>query len=226
MKLGIHQSQYIPWPPYFRKIALSDKFVILDHVQFQKNGVQNRNKLRNKNGDFWLTIPVKSSLEESINCKEVADHKWKRKHFQSISQSYSKCPFWKELKDDIEQIYSTESIKLNDINIAFTKFILDKLEIDTEIIISSNEGFLGKKSELVLNICSKLNATTYLSGIGSKDYLDLDSFRHKDISVDFIESSLASYPQTHGDFIPGLSIIDMMMNISCEDIKKYLYGKN
>ena len=80
MKLSIHQSQYIPWPAYFKKIALSDKFIILDDVQFQKNGVQNRNKLRNKTG-ILLTIPVKGSLGDSIKDKEIAHDKWKRSIF-------------------------------------------------------------------------------------------------------------------------------------------------
>ena len=70
MKISIHQSQYLPWPAYFKKIAMSDKFVILDNVQFQKNGVQNRNKLRNKNGEFWITIPLSGSMKEKINEKE------------------------------------------------------------------------------------------------------------------------------------------------------------
>ena len=226
MKLSIHQSQYIPWPAYFKKIALSDKFVILDDVQFQKNGIQNRNKLRNKNGDFWLTIPVKSSLGESIKDKEIADDKWKKKHFQSISQSYSKSPFWDSLKDEIKALYSIETNKLNDINIVFIKFIISKLEIDTEIIISSNEGFSGKKSDLILNICSNLKASKYLSGTGSKDYLDIDSFKEKGIIVEFIKSLPAIYTQIHGDFMPGLSIIDMMMNMSFEEIRKYLYQDN
>ena len=226
MKLSIHQSQYIPWPAYFKKIALSDKFVILDDVQFQKNGIQNRNKLRNKNGDFWLTIPVKSSLRESIKDKEIADDKWKKKHFQSISQSYSKSPFWDSLKDEIEALYSIETNKLNDINIFFIKFIISKLKIDTEIIISSNEDFSGKKSDLILNICSNLKASKYLSGTGSEDYLDIDSFKEKGIIVEFMESLPAIYTQIHGDFMPGLSIIDMMMNTSSEEIRKYLYEEN
>lgn len=226
MKLSIHQSQYIPWPAYFKKIALSDKFIILDDVQFQKNGVQNRNKLRNKNGEFWLTIPVKGSLGDSIKDKEIAHDKWKKKHFQSMSQSYSKSPFWDSLKDEIEALYSQETTKLNDINIFFIKFIISKLEIDTEIIISSNEDFCGKKSDLILNICSKFNASKYLSGTGAKDYLDIDSFKEKGIIVEFMESLPAIYTQIHGDFIPGLSIIDMMMNISFEEIRKYLYEEN
>lgn len=68
--VSIHQSQYLPWAAYFKKIAFSDTFVILDNVQFQKNGVQNRNKIRNKNGEFWITLPVNNKLDEAINEKK------------------------------------------------------------------------------------------------------------------------------------------------------------
>ena len=64
MIVSIHQSQYLPWPAYFKKLAISDLFVILDSVQFQKNGIQNRNKLRNQEGDYWLTVPVIGSMKD------------------------------------------------------------------------------------------------------------------------------------------------------------------
>ena len=130
------------------------------------------------------------------------------------------------MKDEIEALYSIETNKLNDINIFFIKFIISKLKIDTEIIISSNEDFSGKKSDLILNICSNLKASKYLSGTGSEDYLDIDSFKEKGIIVEFMESLPAIYTQIHGDFMPGLSIIDMMMNMSSEDIRNYLYEDN
>ena len=66
MIVSIHQPQYFPWLPYFAKIARSDVFIFLDKVQYQKNGLQNRNELKNSNGRFWLTIPVSSSLGENI----------------------------------------------------------------------------------------------------------------------------------------------------------------
>ena len=108
---------------------------------------------------------------------------------------YSKSPF-DSLKDEIEALYSLETTKLNDINIFFIKFIISKLEIDTEIIISSNEDFSGKKSDLILNICSSPKASKYLSGTGAKDYLDIDSFKEKGIIVEFMKSLPASHSNT------------------------------
>ena len=119
MRISIHQSQYLPWPAYFKKIAQSDMFIILDDVQFQKNGVQNRNKIRNKKDDYWITIPVSGPHAESIFEKKIVDKRWRTKHFLSISQSYSRSPYWPIYKNGIESILNTETDLLNEININF-----------------------------------------------------------------------------------------------------------
>ena len=222
MKVSIHQSQYIPWPAYFRKIALSDKFIILDDVQFQKNGIQNRNKLRNKNGDFWLTIPLSGSIEDKINEKFFLDDRWVRKHLQSITQSYSKAPYWSEHSDGILSIYEGNIKKLDTINKLFIDYILMCLELETEILLSSELKVEGQKSGLVLNLCKKVGATHYISGKGAMDYLDLNQFNASSVEVSFLESKNPSYIQFQGGFIPGLSILDMIMNVSKEQIKEYL----
>ena len=225
MKLSIHQSQYIPWPAYFKKIALSDKFVILDNVQYQKNGVQNRNKLRNKNGEFWLTIPVSGSIQDKINEKKYSDEKWKRKHFQSITQSYSKSLGWKEHNAAIEAIYLDSKEFINEINISFIKYFVSCMEIETELHLASRINATGSKSELVLNICKELKATDYVSGVGSKEYLDLVEFDNNSIKISFIESINPFYDQIHGDFIPNLSFLDMLMNVEKKNLINYINEK-
>lgn len=223
MKISIHQSQYLPWPAYFKKIAMSDKFVILDNVQFQKNGIQNRNKLRNKNGEFWITIPVSGPMQEKINEKKCADERWKKKHFQSIIQSYSKCPYWEEHKEALNSLYINSTEFLNDINISFIKYFISQLDLKTEIFLSSQLNIEGSKSDLVMNICKKLSATEYIAGLGSKDYLDQDSFSRHSIKINFLESINPIYEQIHGKFIPDLSLIDMLMNVSKKNINNYMY---
>jgi len=224
MKVSIHQSQYMPWPAYFRKIAMSDKFVLFDDVQFQKNGVQNRNKLRNKNGEFWLTIPLLGGLEHKINEKIPSDHKWIKKHQQSITQSYSKAPYWSEHEDKLLPIYQQNLKRLDKINKLFIDYFLAYLEIETEIFLSSELNVEGQKSELVSNLCKEIGASHYISGFGAKDYLDLKSFEKDGIEVSFVESLNPTYKQFHGNFISSLSILDMIMNVSKDEIKDYMYG--
>lgn len=226
MIVGIHQSQYLPWPPYFRKIAKSDIFVILDDVQFQKNGMQNRNKIRNRDSDFWLTVPVTGGIDCSIKEKKIADKKWRKKHFQSIQQSYSKSEFWKHYKDHIEEIYNKESKYINQINTELIYFFTNSLNIDTKIIFSSAINARGTKSDFILNICKELGAKTYISGIGGKDYIEISDFNRHNIDIDFLESKSPQYHQFHGEFIPNLSMLDMIMNVSKIDIiNHYLLGE-
>ena len=84
MKVSIHQPQYHPWINYYNKIAHADIFVFLDEVQFQKNGLQNRNELKNSNGRFWLTVPVSVNLGDRLNEVMIANNGWSKKHIKSI----------------------------------------------------------------------------------------------------------------------------------------------
>ena len=90
MIVSIHQPQYVPWLPYFSKIARADTFVFLDKVQFQKNGLHNRNELKNSNGRFWLTIPASAHLSDKLNEVKTSNIGWSKKHIKSIKLNYGK----------------------------------------------------------------------------------------------------------------------------------------
>ena len=94
---------------------------------------------------------------------------------------------------------------------------------ETELYLASQLEVEGTKSDLILNICNELSATEYISGLGSQDYLDLGSFNSHSIKVKFLESINPSYEQIHGEFIPNLSLIDMLMNVSKKKIKNYMH---
>jgi hypothetical protein len=220
--VAIHQSQYIPWFPYIKKIALADTFVVMDTVQFQKNGVQNRNKIRNYHEDFWLTIPVTGHKDDLILEKKIAEGNWSQKHWKSISASYSKAPHWSLYKDRLEQLYQQDYSTLHQVNKSFLEFMLDALSIDTKIIYLSQLHAQGTKSDLVLSICRELKADTYLSGFGGKAYLQEQDFIDAGIGIEYKESTTPQYPQFHGDFIDRLSVLDMMMNVPAPDIRRFL----
>ncbi|KJZ15966.1 hypothetical protein TW85_03540 [Marinomonas sp. S3726] len=223
MIVSIHQSQYLPWPAFFKKIAQSDVFVVMDNVQYQKNGVQNRNKVRNKAGDFWLTIPVSGNIDDMIKDKKTADEKWKKKHFQSLSQAYGKAPYWDDYCDFFKELYQSDFSLLHEINNAFMVYVLEQLDISTKVILMSELECQGEKSALVMDICSTLGATTYLSGVGSKAYLNEDEFSAAEIKIEYMVSINPVYTQIHGEFIPNLSILDMLFNVDKNTIKDYLH---
>lgn len=220
--VAIHQSQYIPWPPYFKKMALADIFVIMDNVQFQKNGVQNRNKIRNANRDFWLTIPVTGRLEDLIADKKISDGRWKEKHWKSLKLSYAKAPFWGHYADDLEDLYNQEYATIGEINGRFLEYLIKMLNIKTKVVYLSDLEVSGTKSDLVLGICKALNAKIYISGLGAKAYLKENDFLKEGIVVKYKPSASPAYRQFHGEFISELSILDMMFNVSPNDIGEYL----
>ena len=111
MIISIHQPQYLPWLPYYSKIARSDIFIFLDDVQYQKNGLQNRNELKNSNGRFWLTVPVSVNLGDKLNEVKIVKSGWSIKHIKSISLNYAKASNFKHsfpitCQDDFDNFIS------------------------------------------------------------------------------------------------------------------------
>ncbi|WP_135081477.1 WbqC family protein [Terasakiella sp. SH-1] len=218
MKISIHQPAYLPWLGYMDKIIQSDIFVYLDTVQFQKNSFQNRNKILTANGPLWLSIPVltKGKLFE-LSLKEIeidSKQKWQKKHLNSIRLNYKKAICYKEIFPEISEFYQKEFRTLSDICFEMLTYYCHKLGITTQIIKSSELGFFdSQKSDLVLDICKSLSATSYLSGSLGRNYLDLPSFERENIEVKFQDYIHPTYQQVTGaEFIPYMAIIDLLMN--------------
>lgn len=228
MKVAIHQPQYLPWLPYLEKIEESDVFIFLDTVDFQKNGLQNRNQIKTAQGAHWLTVPVKQQLGQKIQ-DVVIDNSidWRRKHWQTIRQSYTKASFFKAYEQDIEGLYAREWGGLNELNIELTTLMLSWMNIRTHIMRSSQMKATGIASDLVLNLCLEVGSNRYLTGIGGKNYLDSESFRKAGVEIVYRPSSLpVAYPQLfpRAGFINHLSALDIVVN--CGDAwRSYLPEK-
>jgi len=181
MKVAIHQPEHFPYMGFFEKMKFVDLFVILDDVKFQgKRNWQNRNLIKLKNGnDFWLTVPIaKNSYDLKINEVQLApDYGWKKKLLKTVKLN---------LGVDLTDVYNSET--LMEVNMKSIKYCREQLDITTPIVFASDMDILGTKTERIYNICKNVNATKYISGLGSKDYMDLSVF--KDIDVEFFEPTL------------------------------------
>jgi len=216
MKISINQPAYLPWLGYFDRIEKSDLHVVLDHVQFEKNSMVNRNKINSVNNPILLTVPVYTkgkfgNLE--INTVEI-DHvsQWQKKHWKTILLSYSKAPFFCKYKDELELIYKKKYTKLNDLLKDQLTFFLNALRIKTPILFSSSLDLKESKSDLILEICIKNNACHYISGPYGRDYIDLEKFYENNISVSFHDYNHPNYTQLSKVFNSNLSILDLIMN--------------
>jgi hypothetical protein len=216
MKISIHQPQYIPWMPYFAKIKEADLFVLLDHVEFQKNGLQNRNQIKSSSGANWLTVPVVQSLGQKINAVETVGHmNWQAKHWNTIRHSYSKSKYFKTYADEIEEVYQLKWNNLCELNCHLLKKLCKWLEIDTPMVLSSEYNLSSSGTDLVHEICSLNGATSYISGIGGKNYLDESKFVESGIELIYRPPIILNeYPQPFPKvgFVGSLSAIDVIFN--------------
>ncbi len=216
MKLSIHQPQYLPWLSYFLKIEKSDNFVFLDNVNFQKNGLQNRNKIKNSNGEFWLTVPILHNTGQKIIDVKINNKiNWKKKHMNALKYSYQKSPFFEKYFNEIIEIYDLNWYYLNDLNICLIEKILKWMEIKTIIKRSSEINAEGISSDLILNICLKIGADEYISGTGGKNYLDKNKFQDHGVNILQAKPVVPNiYPQQFHKvgFNNSLSVIDLLFN--------------
>jgi len=216
MVVSIHQPQYLPWLPYLLKIAESDVFIVLDSVDFQKNGIQNRNQIKTAQGASWLTVPVKHQLGQKILEIEINNSvDWRKKHWNTITQNYGKASAFKTHLAELESIYLRDWDLLVDVNICLLKMLLRWMNINTKILRSSQMQAIGKASDLILNLCLEAKADSYISGTGGKNYIDEESFKSAGIIIDYRPPIFpAQYPQQHSKvgFLNDLSALDILLN--------------
>ena len=212
-RVCIRQPGYLPYIGFFKKIESSDVFVFLDDVQYGKNGFDNRNKIRTLEGYMWLTVPVFYKFGQFLNEIKIANNEdWNRKHRKSIKINYQKATFFSEYWNDIESILSQKWELLIDLNIKLIEYFISKLNLTTKTLKSSELNIKKTSSEKLLGICRKLDATIYLSGELGRSYLNEQIFHDSNIQVIYEKFEHPIYTQTTHNFIPNMSIIDLLFN--------------
>lgn len=216
MIVSINQPAYLPWLGYFERIARSNLYIVLDHVQFEKNSFTNRNKMRTKTGWMWLTVPVKTKGlfgDLKINELEIDNtSRWAKKHWESIKSNYSKAKYFSEYAPYFEKIYAAEWSRLNGLMREINNYLINVFGIKTSILYSSEMNVEGKKDELVLNLCKSVGATVYLSGSQGRNYLNESLFEKEGINVIYQDYHHPEYPQVYPGFEPYMAAIDLLFN--------------
>ena len=219
MIVSIMQPAYMPWLGYFDRIARSDVHVVLNDVTMDKNSktkFANRNKIRTQQGWAWLTVPLKSFSRSSkvlINEIEIApDKNWREKHLKTLNFNYSNSVYYSDYFTYFETFYEEKWSFLEPMLLDSTRFLLNKLNVDTPLVLSSELSVLSKKSNLILDICRKISATTYLSGPFGRHYLDKDAFEKAGIELQFHDYFHPTYDQSYDGFEPYMSILDLLFN--------------
>ena len=221
MKVAIHQPCFLPWLGYLDRMRRSDLFVLLDHVQFERRGYQNRTQIRVENEARWLTVPVvqvsqkETILEKRIdNPPEPLERWWGGKHFQTLRFAYRKAPYFKDYAPRLQEIFETRYDRLVDLNQAMLEFLRDGYGIRTPLVKSSELPVEGARSQLLLNICKAVGAKTFFGGMGgSRHYLEQEAFASAGVGVEWQKFEHPQYAQCGAPgFIPGLTALDMLFN--------------
>lgn len=221
MIVAIHQPHYLPWLGYFYKMASCDTFVLLDNVGYSKNGFINRNRIKTPQGPTWLTVGVltRNHFGQPINKVEINNTvPWNNTHYKSLSHNYARAPYFLEYKTCFEDVYRQKWERLADLNEALIKVISILLGMNIKYIRASKLNVPGHRTELLVNICKALGANTYLSGPMGREYMDEELFKKEGLSVRYSDFKHPAYKQLWGDFIPNMSIVDLMFNKGQESL--------
>lgn len=219
--VAIHQPECFPWLGFIDKAASSDVFVILDDAQYSKNYFNNRNKVRTAQGWSWLTIPIETAGRSAQTFAEAVmlEDGWRRKHLATLTQSYGASRFGARYLPFLNDLYARPLKSLGDFNTAAIRWLFEQFEVKAEVRISSELACPGASTEKLLNLCRKLGATEYLSGISGKEYLDESRFKDAGIAVRYQEFHHPVYAQRFEPFIPALSSLDLLFNHGPEAAK-------
>ena len=218
----ISQSNYIPWRGFFDLIRSADEMILLDSVQYTRRDWRNRNMVKTANGPVWLTIPVhvKGRYAQSIDQTVISDPSWAERHMRTIELAYGRAPAFADqaprLFDSLRAAAKTRN--LTEVNTGLLRDLCDVLGIETPILHCTE--ILARvamdhmdPSQRLLELCRARGATHYLSGPAAKDYLDPALFAAAGISVTWMDyTGYPDYPQLWGDFLPHMSIIDLLLN--------------
>ena len=225
MKIGIMQPYFFPYLGYWQLINAVDKYVVYDDVNYIKGGWISRNNILLNGEKHLVTLPLEgASPNKKINEVMVtSNEKVIEKFLRIIQSAYAKAPYFKDVYSMVEKLIEV-SCPISELNYYSIIRVCDYLNIQTTILLSSelekNNGLKGQ--DKVIDIVKRLGGDTYYNAIGGKELYDATVFQTNQIDLKFLRMGDIRYKQFVNDFVPALSIIDILMFNSKSDIQDML----
>ncbi|UOK43778.1 MULTISPECIES: WbqC family protein [Flavobacterium] len=227
MHLAIMQPYLFPYIGYFQLINAVDKFVMYDDVNFIKQGWINRNRVMVQGQPFMFTVPL-INQSSFLKINEICiNHNlysiWKNKFLITLEQSYKKAPFFMQTYELVLSVLNKDVLGKSIASLSLDSIVKvsEYIGVDVEFVTTSsvyNNDDLKAKNR-VLDICYKEQARHYVNVSGGMQLYDKGDFKSNGVELSFIKSLPIEYPQFKNEFLPWLSIIDVMMFNSPEEIK-------
>jgi len=229
MSVAMMQPYLFPYLGYFQLLKAVDVFIFADDVNFIKGGFIHRNKILLQNEEYYFIVPCeKKSQNKLINEVRLST---KTKGYPdsallTIKQAYAKAPFFTDVFPIIESVFRSDTDSISRLAASSVESVSRYLELNVDFKFSSvsfNHTKGQERSIRLINITKKLGSTTYINPIGGNKIYNKEYFENQGIKLEFLVPEAISYPQFNGSFNPDLSIIDVMMFNSIEDVNKLLY---
>ena len=225
MILAGNQPYFLPYIGYFQLINIADRFIIDDTLQYVNKGWINRNRILCNGKIKLFTLPlINISRSNSISNFYLTD--FNNEYFiKLITHSYCKAPFFYDVFPLFKEILSYSQKQLNYFLLNSLQITCDYLGITTPLILNSERNDITdlRKEERVIYLCKSLKAKTCINAIGGQTLYSKENFAKEGITLKFIKPELTPYKQLRTqEFVPALSILDVMMNVPRDEIREML----
>ena len=223
-KVAIMQPYFFPYIGYWQAINAVDEYVLLDDVNFIMRGYINRNNILLNGKAHLFSIPLEKPSQNKLisETKLNFNDKDKETFLKTIMTAYKKAPYFNDVFSIVESIILNPENNLTNYIKFSIETIKNYLEIDTLITLSSaiKKDSSLKAQDRILEINKKLNADMYINAIGGQELYDKDLFANSNIELKFIKTLPHEYKQFKNEFVPNLSIIDILMYNSKEEVRE------
>lgn len=226
-KVGIIQSGYIPWRGYFDFIQDVDIFIIFDDVQYTIRDWRSRNRIKTEAGQKWLSVPVHHVSREQLIEDTDIDYtqSWQRSHRDQFRLNYRQAPFLIDALNLFDVMLESKEKTISQLNIRGIREINQYLGICTPLVMSSELAAIGSKTDRLIDLLTKVGATTYVSGPSADEYLDKTLFKYHGIQLEYKSYDYDAYPQLWGAFEGAVTVLDLIANCGL-DAKKLLKSRS
>ena len=225
MKLAIMQPYFMPYIGYFQLIAAVDTFIVYDNIKYTKKGWINRNRMLQNDADVMFSLPLKKDPDSlDVVERELAADFNRDKLLNQFKGAYRRAPYFEQTFPLIEQIVRYDEVNLfRYLHHSIVK-TCEHLNITTEIKISSDVDIdhTLQSQDKVIALCEAVGATGYINSIGGMELYSKEAFQMRGIDLKFVKSKPFEYPQFGNEFVPWLSIIDVMMFNPIEAIQTFI----
>ena len=222
------QPYIFPYIGYFQMVHAVDKFVFYDDVNFIKKGWINRNRILVNGKDFMLTVPLLKASQNNLILESYLRKdtygEWKDKLLQTIELNYKKASHFEEIFPLLKTFFDADYQNISEMAIESVKLVSQYLGLNTEFALSSeayeNRGL--ERQKRLIDICKIEKANHYINALGGQELYKKEDFLKEGIKLDFIKTLPIEYKQFNNDFVPWLSIIDVLMFNSKEEAQEML----